>query len=97
MDFKKIAKKNVKEFIQSVDQFHSYAGNLLHLLKSVKSSLKNNETCFNIMEVQSTVETLNAFMVNMNRFYDRVEFIEELEFEKAFQKWLLDIKVLLAL
>jgi hypothetical protein len=36
-------------------------------------------------------------MVNMNRFYDRVEFIEELEFEKAFQKWLLDIKVLLAL
>jgi hypothetical protein len=86
MDFKKIAKKNVKEFIQSVDQFHSYAGNLLHLLKSVKLSLKNNETCFNIMEVQSNVETLNTFMVNMNRFYDRVEFIEELQFEKDFQK-----------
>jgi len=67
MDFKKIAKKNVKDFIQSVDQFHSCADNLLHLLKSVRSSLKNNETCFNIMEVQSNVETLNTFMVNMNR------------------------------
>jgi len=68
MDFKKIAKKNVKDFIQSVDQFHSCADNLLHLLKSVRSSLKNNETCFNIMEVQSNVETLNTFMVNIIDF-----------------------------
>lgn len=85
MDFKKIANKNVQEFIQSVDEFHSCATKLAHLLKSVKYLLKKNEAYFNILEVQSNVETLNTYMVNMNRFYDRVEFIEELEFESRFQ------------
>lgn len=85
MNLNKIAKNNIKEFIQSVEQFQSCTNKLSALLKTVKSSLKKNETCFNILEIQSNVETLNTFMVNMSRFYDRVEFIEELIFEKDVQ------------
>lgn len=70
-----------KEFFKIVKDFESHTNKMLHLLEQVKKTLKSGETCFNILAIQDSVDTVNQYMNNMNRMYDRCELIEEMKFE----------------
>jgi len=70
-----------KEFFKIVKDFECHTNKMLHLLEQVKRTLKGGETCFNILAIQDSVDTVNQYMNNMNRMYDRCELIEEMKFE----------------
>ena len=70
-----------KEFFKIVKDFESHTNKMLHLLEQVKKTLKSGETCFNILAIQDSVDTVNQYMNNMNRMYDRCELIEEMKYQ----------------
>lgn len=70
-----------KEFFKIVKDFECYTNKMLHLLEQVKRTLKSGETCFNILAIQDSVDTVNQYMNNMNRMYDRCELIEEMKYQ----------------
>ena len=70
-----------KEFFKIVKDFELHTNKMLHLLEQVKRTLKSGETCFNILAIQDSVDTVNQYMNNMNRMYDRCELIEEMKYQ----------------
>ena len=70
-----------KEFFKIVKDFECHTNKMLHLSEQIKRTVKSGETCFNILAIQDSVDTVNQYMNNMNRMYDRCELIEEMKYQ----------------
>lgn len=80
--FQEIKKQTEVEFRELIKDFQRKVDELSSRLNSVHIQMKTfHNFCFNINDLKANIETLNEFMNNTNRMYDRCEFIDELKFE----------------
>ena len=80
--FQQIKKQTEVEFRGLIKDFQRKVDELSSKLNSIHMQMKTfHNFCFNINDLKASIETLNEFMNNTNRMYDRCEFIDELKFE----------------
>ncbi len=80
--FQQIKKQTEVEFRELIKDFQRKVDELSCRLNSIHIQMKTfHNFCFNINDLQASIETLNELMNNTNRMYDRCEFIDELKFE----------------